>query len=125
MKVKDRDVPASVQTNFKSQFPEAAGADWKMKEGNYKVHFKVNGNKQMASYNSSGTLISKAVEIRESELPVAISTVTKSTYADRPIDEAYKVDKDGIINYLVKLKGNPETMIVYNSDGQVIKEKSE
>ncbi len=125
MKVKDKDVPATVQSNFKNQYPDASGAEWKIKGDKYKVHFKVNGTKQMAAYDLSGTLISKGVEIKESELPAAISSAAKTTYADRSIDEIYKVDKDGIVNYLVKLKGDPETRIVYSGDGHEIKEKSD
>ena len=35
-KVQDKDVPAPIQTNFKSQYPDASAVNWKMKEGNYK-----------------------------------------------------------------------------------------
>ena len=119
-----KDVPASVQTTFKSQYPDASGADWKMKDGNYKVHFKMNGTKQIANYDQSGTLLSKGVEVKESELPATIGTSTKSLYAGRSIDQAYKIDKNGVTSYLVKLKGSPETKILYSADGQVIKNKS-
>lgn len=122
-KVKDKDVPASVQTTFKTQYPEASDADWKMKDGKYKAHFKVSGTKHMAAFDPSGTLLSTGIEIKESELPAAITAAIKSTYVDRSIDDAYKVDKDGSINYLVTLNGNPETKILYSADGKVMEDK--
>ena len=123
VKVSDKDLPATVQTTFKAQYPDASNADWKMKGGKYKVHFKVNGIKQIAAYDQAGMLLSKGTEIKESELPATITSSTKSLYANRTIDEVYKVDKNGVTQYLVKLKGDPETKILYSADGQVIKDK--
>lgn len=125
MKIDEKDVPVSVQTTFKGQYPEASDAGWKMKDGKYKVHFKVSGTKQIAAFDQSGTLLSKGVEVKEADLPTAIGTSTKSLYANREIDEIYKIDKDGTTNYLVKLKGDPKTKILYSADGQVVKDKSD
>lgn len=123
-KVQDRDLPAGIQTSFKSQFSDANGADWKMKDGKYKVHFKRNGVKNMAAFDESGALLSKGVEIKEAELPAAIISAISTGYSDRRIDDIYKVEKDGATSYLVKLKGDPETKLMYSADGQIIKEKS-
>ena len=120
-KIQDKDLPAPIQTNFKSQYSDASSVEWKMKDGKYKVNFKANGAKQMAAYDATGTLLSKGIEIKESELPAAISSSIKSGYADRAIDEIYKIDKKGEINYMVKLKGNPETKLYYSADGQLVK----
>jgi len=122
-KLNEKDVPTSIQTTFKGQYPGASDADWKMKDGKYKVHFKLNGTKQLAAFDQSGALVSKGTEIKESELPATISTSTKSLYADRKIDEIYKIDNNGVTNYLVKLKGDPEKKILYSADGQVIEDK--
>lgn len=124
-KVRDKDVPAAVQTSFKNEYPEASDADWKMKDGHYKAHFKVNGTRQIATFDVSGKMLSKGIEIRENELPDAVTSAVKSAYAGRTIDDVYKVEKDGNINYLVKLNGQPETKILYSADGQVIKDKKD
>ena len=122
VKVSDKDLPTTVQTTFKSQYPEASDADWTIKEDKYKVHFKLNGNKQIAAYDKAGMLLSQGTEIKESELPVTVTTSTKALYANRAIDEVYKMEKNAVTQYLVKLKGEPKTKILYSADGQVIKE---
>jgi hypothetical protein len=124
-KISESEVPAAIQTTFKGQYPNAADAEWKLKEGKYKVHFEVDGTKQMAAFDQSGTLLSKGVQVKEADLPTAIGTSTKSMYANREIDEIYKIDKNGTTNYLVKLKGDPDTKVLYSADGQVIKDKSD
>lgn len=121
--LKETDVPTTVKTSFKTAFPNAKDVEWKMKEGKYKVNFEVNGTDHIAAFGADGTMMSKGMKIRTSELPSAVSTAVKTAYADRTIDNVYRVDKDGTVNYLVKLDGDPETKIMYSADGQVVTEK--
>jgi hypothetical protein len=122
--VQEKDLPAGIQTSFKKEFADANGAEWKMKDGSYKVHFKRNGVKNMASFDETGKLTSKGVQIKENELPAAISTAISSTHSGRKMDEIYRVEKDGKTSYLVKLTGDPETKLMYTEDGQLVKDKS-
>lgn len=121
--LKEADVPATVKTNFKTAFPNAKDVEWKMKEGKYKVGFEVNGTDHMAAFDADGKMLSKGMKIRTSELPSAVATAVESAYADRTIVDVYRVDKDGTVQYLVKLDGDPETKIMYSADGQVVTEK--
>jgi hypothetical protein len=122
-KVREKDVPAAIQTSFKNDYPNAGDADWKIKDGHYKAEFRVNGTRQIASYDASGKMLSKGIEIKENELPAPVKSAVQSDYAARSIDDVYKVDKDGTICYLVKLNGSPETKIFYSADGKIIKDK--
>jgi hypothetical protein len=122
-KVKEKDVPTTVQASFKTGYPEAKDVDWKMKDGNYKAKFKVNGTNHIASFDATGKMLSKGIEIKESELPAAVTHAVRLAYANRTIDNVYSMEKDGSTNYLVKLKGSPETKVLYSADGQVVKEK--
>lgn len=122
-KIKDKDVPTAVQTSFKTEFPNAKSVDWKMKEGKYKVMFKVDDMDHIASFDADGKMKSKGMKIKESELPPEVATAVKGSYADRTIDHVYKMDKDGTAHYLVKLNGTPETKVMYSADGKVVKEK--
>ena len=123
--LKESDVPAAVKTSFKSAFPNAKDVDWKMKEGKYKVDFDIDGTDQIAAFGADGKMISKGMKIRVSELPSAVTSAVKSSYAGKDIENVYRVDKNGTVCYLVKLEGNPETKVLYSADGQVVKEKKE
>lgn len=122
-KINTKDVPAAVQTSFKSEFPNAKDVEWKMKDGKYKVEFDINGLDNIASYNAGGKLIAKGMKIRRSELPTPVANAVKSAYADKTIDDVYRVDRNGSAFYLVELSGNPETKVLYTPDGQVAKEQ--
>jgi hypothetical protein len=119
--IKEKDVPATLLTTFKTAFPNAKDVEWKLKDGKYKVEFELNGLDHFAKYGTDGKLIARGMKIRTSELPNAVTTAIKDAYAARMIDDAYRVDKDGAAFYLVKLKGDPETKVLYTADGQVAK----
>ncbi len=121
--LKDKDLPPAILSSFKTEFPNAKDIEWKMKDGKYKVEFEVNGLDHFAKYGTDGKLMAKGMKIRTSELPNAVATSVKNTYADRTIDDVYRVDKDGSAFYLVKLDGDPETKVLYSADGQVAKDK--
>lgn len=124
-RLKEKDVPSAIQTSFKTEFANAKDVEWKMKDGKYKVEFELNGLDHFAKYGTDGKLMARGMKIRTSELPAAVTTAVKSSYADKSIDEVYRVDKDGGAFYLVKLSGEPETKVLYSADGQVAKEKTD
>ncbi|KYP14133.1 PepSY-like domain-containing protein [Flavihumibacter sp. CACIAM 22H1] len=119
----ERDLPVDIQTSFKTHFSDASDASWKKKAGNYKVSFKRNGVKNIASFNEGGTLTSRGIEIKENELPAPIRTAVSTSYKDRKIEEIYKMEKEGTTSFLVKLKGDPATKLMYSQEGQLIKDK--
>jgi hypothetical protein len=123
--LKETDVPAAIKTSFKTAFPNAKDVDWKMKEGKYKVDFDIDGTDHIAAFGADGKMISKGMKIRVSELPSAVTSAVKSSYAGKDIQNVYRVDKNGTVCYLVKLEGNPETRVLYSADGQVVKEKKD
>lgn len=119
--VKEKDVPAGIHSSFKSAFPNAKDVEWKLKDGKYKAKFEVNGLDHFAKYGADGKLLARGMKIRTSEIPNAVTAAIKETYAARMIDDVYRVDKNGAAFYLVKLKGDPETKVLYTADGQVAK----
>jgi putative PepSY-like beta-lactamase-inhibitor len=123
--IKEKDVPEAVRTAFKNQFDNTMMTDWKMKDDKYKVMFTMNMKKHMAEFSSSGELLSKGEKINIDQLPTKVADAVKTGYASSNIDEVYRIEKGGQTQYLVKLEGKPEKKIVYDAQGNVVKEKME
>ena len=121
--VKDKDVPQTIRTAFDNEFDNTTMVNWKLKDGNYKASFMMNLKKHFAEYNSAGELLSKGEKIEKDELPTTVSDAVKSGYAGKEIDEVYKVEKGGQTNYMVKLDGEPKKKLVYDAQGNLVKEK--
>ena len=124
-KISDADVPQAVQTSFKSTFANATDVEWKKKDNDYKVSFKLNNAEQHAMFDSSGTLLSQGQKIQESELPAAVSSAIKKDYSDHRIDEAYTIVKDGTTTYKVELDGSPDVKVKYSADGTKLEDKKD
>ena len=121
--IKDKDVPQAIRTAFDNQFDNTTLVNWKLKEGNYKASFMMNLKKHFAEYSSSGELLSKGEKIEKDELPTPVSDAVKTGYAGKDIDEAFKVEKGGQTHYMLKLEGEPKKKIVYDAQGNLVKEK--
>jgi hypothetical protein len=123
--IKDKDVPQAVRTAFDNQFNNTTLVDWKMKDGKYKASFTMNLKKHIAEFNSSGELLSKGEKIKREELPTAVADAVKTSYASTKIDEVFRIEKGGQTQYMVKLEGDPKKKVIYDAQGQVVKEKME
>jgi hypothetical protein len=121
--IKDKDVPQAIKTAFDNQFDNTTMVNWKMKDGNYKASFLMNLKKHFAEFNNAGELVSKGEKIDKDELPTSVADAVKTGYAGKEIDEVFKVEKGGQTQYMVKLDGEPKKKIVYDAQGNLVKEK--
>jgi len=124
MKLNEKDVPQSVKATFNSAFANASDVEWKMKEGKYKAKFELNGKEQLAEISSSGELISKGMEISKDQLPAVVTDALRTSYANKEIDEVYKIEKGNETYYKVKLVGETDKPIMFSADGKVVTEKA-
>ncbi len=123
--VKTADVPEAVRTAFQKQYPDAAGADWEMKEEKYKVEFRQSGTKHMAGFDNTGTLVSHGMEIKVADVPAAVSEAIMKDHPGSKIDDAYRVEKDGKTMYKLELDGKPDKKVIYTADGVMVKERKD
>lgn len=123
--IKTADVPAAVQAAFQKEFPEAAGADWEMWDGKYKVEFRQGGVKHMVGFDNAGMRISHGMEIKIADLPAAVSEAIAKNHPGSKIDDAYKIEKEGKTMYKIELDGSPDKKVVYSADGELLKEKKD
>ena len=124
-KISDAEVPQAVQTAFSSTFANATDVEWKKKDMDYKVSFKLNNAEQHAMFDSSGTLLSQGQKIQESDLPAAVASAIKRDHPDHRVGEVYTVVKDGTTNYKVELNGSPDLKVKYSADGTKLEDKKD
>ena len=125
VKVRDADVPEAVRTSFQRQFATADDVSWKMKDGNYKVKFEIDNVDHIAELSSTGELISRGMEVDAATLPDAVNSSVKTMYPNHEIDDVYRIDKDGAMQYLIELDGKPDRMVLLDAQGKVLKDREE
>ncbi len=122
-KLQDKDVPQAVKTSFDNQYPNASSVHWKMKDGSYKAKFNMNDTKHLAEFNSAGTLTKTGMAIPKQDLPSVVTNAINREYANTKTGDIYRIQKDGQTHFMVELDGQADKVVVYDEQGNVVKEK--
>lgn len=116
-------VPQSVEANFMSKYPGENDPDWALdSNGFWEAHFKVDGEKYRADFQSNGLWLETENSIKDSELPEAIKEAIKRDYNDEIITEVERVQhhSKGLF-YDVEFKKQGKNMDVeYRENGTVL-----
>jgi len=123
IKVQDKDVPQAVKTAFSSQYPNASGVHWKMKDGSYKAKFTMDDAKHLAEFNSAGTLTKTGVAIPKEDMPSVVNSAISREYPNARLGDIYRIKKDGQTHFLVAFEGQTGKTVMYDEEGNVIREQ--
>jgi hypothetical protein len=119
-KVQEAEVPASVKTTFKKEYPSVKEAKWEKEKGNYEASFDLNKVDNSVLIDAQGNLIEKEVEIELKQLPQGVLEYVKKNYAGKEPKEAAKItDAKGVVTYEAEMKGMD---ILFDSTGKFLKE---
>jgi hypothetical protein len=114
-------IPKPVSSAFKEQFPMAKGMTWTKTKRVYRAGW-TNAQKmeQYADYDSTGKLISANLELKKESLPPAVTEYLQSNYPGQPIGKIYKVTKENVDNYLVKIS---DKWLLFDDKGALVPTK--
>lgn len=115
-------VPSVVQNTIRAVFPKAMDIEWEMKKSSYEAEFDMDSTEYTVYLDATGKIIVYKQDIRENELPVAITSALARDHAGYRIDDADKIQKDGITYYQVELdnKRKKERNLLFSADGQTV-----
>lgn len=122
--IPEAQVPASVVAAFKKDFPQATETKWEKKADTHTVKFKVNGVEHKGWLDGNGKLVKHKTDIKESELPAAVTATLKKEYSAFKVSGVYKMLEGNAITYEMDLKNDQEKWeAVFAEDGKLIKKK--
>lgn len=118
------DIPSDLTSAFEQAHPDAQDVEWEMEGDAYKVEFEINDEDREIWYSADGTTNKLEKDLREDELPEAISSAISNKYADYKIDSVEMTEENGKATYEVELeKGwDDEIDVVFDADGEVLSE---
>lgn len=115
-------VPSVAQNAVQTKFSNAVNIEWeKKKTGLYEAEFAINSTEYTAWLDATGKLVAYKLDIKENELPATITSAITREHAGYRIDDADKIEKDGITYYQVELdaKGKKDRNLVFSADGKM------
>ena len=119
-----RKVPSVVLNTVQTKFVNANKIEWEKRKALYEAEFKMDSIEYAVYVDSAGKLIMYKMDIKENELPAAVSEAIRTQYADYKIDDVEKIEKDGIIYYEIELdgKGKKDLELIFSTDGKLVTE---
>lgn len=119
-KIQQKEVPASVQSALKKQFPDLKNVKWEKEKENYEAGFQSKGIAYSVLLNASGNIVETEVPVPIKDLPVPAREFILKKYPDHKIKEAAKItDSKGVETYEAEVNGMD---LIFDTQGNFIKE---
>ena len=114
-------VPSVVLNAVQAKYGSANKIEWEKKNNLYEAEFKMDSVEYAVYIDSTGKLVMHKMDIKENELPAAVSSIIGSEYNGYKIDDAEKIEKEGIAFYEVELegKGKKDIKLNFSADGKL------
>lgn len=116
-------VPSVVLNTVQAKFGVANKIEWERKKDLYEAEFKIDSLEYAVYIDPAGRLVMHKIDIKENELPAAVLTVIRTEYSGYKIDDAGKIDKEGVTYYQVELegKGKKDIELIFSADGKLVR----
>ena len=114
-------VPSVVLNAISQQYPVKEEVEWKKRGQLYEAEIDLNDSVDLTvQVNEAGKIIMRKQDIAVAELPDAVRTAIRTEYPDHTIDDAERMEKDGLVYYQVELNtsGTKEKNLVFSADGK-------
>jgi hypothetical protein len=121
--IRENKVPSVVQNVVESKFPTAGKIEWEKKGDDFEAEFDLQGQDHEVVIDASGKMIVHKTDVKDTEFPPAVSVAIARDFAGFNIDDADKVERDGVDYYQVALDGKSrkDEYVVYTKDGIIAK----
>jgi len=97
------EVPSVVLNEFRTQYPDAADAEFKQDAKGYEVDFDLEGKDYSAVIDASGNILKEKKEIVWDELPSQVQHSLQKKYGQKKIEDPERVKLGQEIYYQVEV----------------------
>ena len=106
--ISSSEVPSVVLNSFKRSFPKSTGVEWELKGENYNAEFDIDWRDHEVWINKTGAIVKHKKELKQGELPAAVTNQIKVNYNTYRIDDVDQFEINKKFYYKVELKKHDE-----------------
>jgi len=116
-------VPTPVKQAFAKKFPAATDVKYEMEKKDYEINFKDKGVEMSANFDATGKWLETETEIKETDLPKAVSASVAKNFAGFKISEVAKTETPGkgLIYEMDLKKDNEGYEVQFSPKGDILK----
>lgn len=118
-------LPTAIKNDFSGKFANASALEWEVVDSLYTGMFTFDGERHMIEYNPSGTVLKHQYTLKENQIPAIIAGTLQKEFNTHKIKSIEYVESDGVVTYDVKLKGDPDYKMVFDSSGKVLAKEAD
>ena len=119
--LQNEEVPQNLKNQFEKEHPNATEIEWEKEDILFKVEFDIEKKEQEIWFDESGTIIKTERELTREELPKAISSKIKSSYASFKIDDIEMKKENDKVTYEIELKkGWTDKTLIFDESGTIL-----
>lgn len=118
--IQSHKVPSVVLNTLKAKYPVIQDVDWEKHNKFYEVEFDLNDSIEVTvRIDEAGKLVMQKQDIHVNELLATIIQTIQDKYNGYSIDDAERIEKDGLVYYQVELdgKGKKDLNLVFSAEG--------
>lgn len=114
------EVPSVVLNSFHKSFPKSTGVEWEQKGENYNAEFDINWRDHEVWISKNGAILKHKQELKQSELPAAVTSQLKKNYNTYRIDDVDQYEVNKKFYYKVELKKHDqERKMIFDQQGKL------
>lgn len=112
-------VPSVVVNALNAKYGTATGTEWEKKQSHYEAEFTANGKELEVQIDQSGKILVEKSDVLPAELPAAVTAALQSSYKEYTVDDAEKLERNGVVYYQVELeaKGKKDLKKIFTAAG--------
>lgn len=120
-RIKSNEVPDRVKKELEQNF-NVKDADWDKEGENYEASFEQKGSEISVVFGVNGLVLETEYEIDKKELPTAVLEALKRDYKDYKIEEAARIESNGILTYEAEVEKAEQTFdLIFDAQGKLLK----
>jgi hypothetical protein len=118
-------VPSVVVNSFQQKFPKASDIEWEKKGDLYEAEFDLTLKDHKVLIDATGKIVKHKEEINSADLPASVKETIKKGFSDYKIDDADRIETEGLVIYKVELENSKEERKIYlGEDGEIMEAKA-
>ena len=119
--LQNKEVPQNLKNQFEKDYPNATEIEWEKEDILFKVEFDIEKKEQEIWFDESGTIIKTERELTKEDLPKAISSEIKSSYASFKIEDIEMKKENDKVTYEIELKkGWTDKTLIFDESGTIL-----
>ncbi len=119
--IAEKKLPSVVVNSVKTKYGNSTKIDWEKRDNGYEAEFLQGQTEITVLVDNAGNMLMQKQDVDSTAIPAAVITAINTNHSGYAIDDAEKLEKDGVTYYQLELEkqGEKDLQVVYTAEGKL------